>query len=43
MMKEVNHRMLNEEPRGNESQPRMLTVETIMIGVESEMVEKEES
>ena len=42
VMKEVDHGMLNEEPRGDESQSRVLAVEAIMIGVKREMVEEEE-
>lgn len=43
MMKEVDHGMLNEEPRSDERESRMLTVEAIMIGVESEVIKEEEA
>ena len=43
VMKKVDHRMLDEEPRGDESESRMLPVEAVMVGVESKVVEEEES
>lgn len=43
MMEEVQHRMLNEEPRCDEGQTAVLSIKSIMVRVEGEVIEVEKS
>lgn len=43
VMKKVDHRVLYEKPRANESETTVLPIEPVVVGIESEMIEEKEA